>query len=88
MKAILDQFPNYIVTVTDDELKSTKTKKLIVMGDKDKTISMDCFAAVKENLDNSYLWILPNTSHVAYEGENKIDFVRKSKEFFAGNWEK
>ena len=88
VKAILDQFPNYVVTVTDKELKTIKTKTLIVMGDQDKTISMDCLATLKENLSNSYLWVLPNTGHVAYEGDNKADFIRKSKEFFAGKWEK
>ncbi len=88
VKAILDQFPNYIVTISDAELKSIKTKTLLMFGDKDQTIPLNCLLSAKEGLINSYLWVLPNTGHVAHEAENKEEFVKKSKEFFGDGWKK
>lgn len=81
IKAIMDQFKNYTVKVTDKELQSIKPEVLIVIGDDDEGMSLKEIVRVRENLPNSDLWILPNVSHGAHEGENKEEFVLKSKAF-------
>jgi len=82
IKAIMDQFKNYTIKLTEKELKSIKTNVLIVIGDNDEGMDLEEVIRVKKNLINSNLWILPNVSHGAHEGDNKEDFIIKSKKFF------
>jgi len=82
IKAIMDQFKNYTIKLTEKELKSIKTNVLIVIGDNDEGMDLEEVIRVKKNLINSDLWILPNVSHGAHEGDNKEDFIIKSKKFF------
>jgi len=82
IKAIMDQFKNYTIKLTEKELKSIKTNVLIVIGDNDEGMDLEEVICVKKNLINSDLWILPNVSHGAHEGDNKEDFIIKSKKFF------
>jgi len=81
IKAIMDQFKNYTIKLTEKELKSIKTNVLIVIGDNDEGMELEEVIRVKKNLINSDLWILPNVSHGAHEGDNKEDFIIKSKKF-------
>jgi pimeloyl-ACP methyl ester carboxylesterase len=84
--SILDQIVNYNITVTDTELKTIKAKTLIVVGDKEDSISFDCIISAKDNIPNSFLWIVPNTDHRAHKDKNQDDFIRISKDFFTQNW--
>jgi pimeloyl-ACP methyl ester carboxylesterase len=86
IKAILDEIPNYSVSVSDEELKSIKARTLLVLGDQDDQIPLEAVSRVRKHLPESYLWVLPNTGHGAHEKENKQAFVRTSKEFFGGGW--
>ena len=88
IKSILAQMPNYNVTVSEEELKSIRTRTLIVHGDKDIATPVECVAKAKQNIPNSFLWVLPNTEHGAHTGEHKEAFIRISKEFFSGDWSK
>lgn len=81
IKAIMSQFKNYTVKVTDKELQSIKPEVLIMIGDDDEGMNLKEVIRVKENLPNSDLWILPNVSHGAHEGETKEEFIIKSKAF-------
>jgi pimeloyl-ACP methyl ester carboxylesterase len=38
IRAILDQFPNYQISIREDELKTIQTKTLIVLGDQDTSV--------------------------------------------------
>lgn len=87
-KAILDQFPNYNVSVSAQEMKSIRAKTMFVLGDQDTSIPLECISSARANLPESYLWILPNTGHGAQEGKNKAEFVHVSKEFFKSEWKK
>ncbi|MDQ4141719.1 MAG: alpha/beta hydrolase [Bacteroidota bacterium] len=87
-KAILDEFPNYNVSVNDEEMKSIEAKTLFILGDQDTSIPLECISSARKNLPESYLWILPNTGHGAHEGKNKQEFISVSKEFFREQWKK
>jgi len=86
IKAILDQFPNYQISIREDELTTIQTKTLIVLGDQDNSIPLECVSSVRRNLPTSYLWILPNSGHGAHEGKNRQQFAKTSKEFFRYQW--
>jgi pimeloyl-ACP methyl ester carboxylesterase len=81
IKAMMDQFKNYTVKLSDKELQSIKPEVLIMIGDDDEGMDLKEVVRVKENLPNSDLWILPNVSHGAHEGETKGEFIIKSKLF-------
>ena len=83
IRALMNQFENYNVKLSDKELQSIKTKVLIMIGDNDE--GMDLYEAIraKENLPNSDLWILPNVSHGAHEGKTRDEFIIKSKIFLS-----
>ena len=88
VQSILDQFPNYTVVITNEEYKKIKNPTLIVLGDKDNSIPLDCVSSARKNMPDSYLWIIPNAEHGAHEGKSKNEFVRVSKEFFSNSWTK
>lgn len=83
IKAIIDQFENYTVKLSDEELQSIKPEVLIMVGDDDEGMDFKEIARVKENLPNSDLWILPNVSHGAHEGETREEFIIKSRLFLS-----
>jgi pimeloyl-ACP methyl ester carboxylesterase len=87
-KIILEQFPNYNVYISDQEMKNIQAKTLIVLGDQDNSIPLDCVSQTRKNLSDSYLWILPFSHHGAHEGKNKKEFIRVSKEFFSDSFSK
>ena len=86
IKSILDQVSNYSVSVSPEQFKSIQTKTLFVVGDKEDSILWEDLLKAKNNLTNSYLWVIPNTVHRAHVDKNKPDFVRVSKDFLSGKW--
>lgn len=88
IRSILDQIVNYNVSVSDEELKSIQAKTLFVLGDQDDGVPLECISRARNNLPDSFLWILPNTGHGAHMDKNKTNFVRLSKEFFSQSWSK
>ena len=85
-RLILDQFPNYNLSVSNEGMKSIEAKTLFVLGDQDTSIPLECVSSARKNLPESYLWILHSTGHGAQEGKNKQEFIKVSKEFFKGKW--
>ncbi|MGK0316576.1 MAG: pimeloyl-ACP methyl ester carboxylesterase [Saprospiraceae bacterium] len=90
IKILMEQFNNYSVKVTNEELQIIKPEVLIMIGDDDDDDDddddgMDLMevARVKKNLPKSDLWILPNAAHGAHEGETKEEFILKSKVFLS-----
>lgn len=88
IKSILAQMPNYDVSVNEKELKSIQAKTLLVLGDLDPATPLACVVKAKENLPNSYLWVLPNTAHGAHKDEHKAGFISISRKFFSDSWGK
>lgn len=82
IRGIMEQFEHYTVRVADNELKSIQHEVLIMLGDDDEGIDLEEVVRARKHLPNSDLWILPNVSHGAHEGETKDDFVRIAKAFF------
>ena len=83
IRGIMDQFKNYIVSISNGELQQIRTEVMIMMGDDDEGMDFDEVARVKKNLPNSDVWILPDVSHSAHEGSNKEEFVIKAKTFLS-----
>lgn len=81
IKGILDQFKNYTVKLSDEELQSIKTEVLMILGDDDEGMDFTEVARVKKNLSMSDLWVLPNVAHSAHEGNTKPQFINISKAF-------
>ena len=83
IKALMDQFKNYSIKLSDEELQNIKPEVLIMIGDDDEGMDLEEVARVKKNLPKSDLWVLPNVSHGAHEGETKDEFIIKSKIFLS-----
>ena len=81
--ALMEQFNNYTIEVTTEELQSIRPEVLIMIGDNDEGMDLEEVVRVKKNLPISDLWILPNVAHGAHEGETKDDFIIKSKAFLS-----
>lgn len=81
IKGILNQLANYKIKLTDEELKRIKAKTLLVLGDKAEQISLDSVVQLHQTLNDSQLWVVPNTGHYAHDGDNKTEFLRLSKAF-------
>ncbi len=88
IKALMEQFKNYTVRLSDEELQRIKPEVLIMVGDDDEGMDLSEVARVKKNLPQSDLWILPNVAHGAHEGETKDEFIIKSKAFLSKNRDK
>jgi len=83
IKALMSQFNNYTVKVTNEELQSIKPEVLIMIGDDDEGMDLEEVARVKKHLPHSDLWVLPNVAHGAHEGETKDEFIIKAKVFLS-----
>jgi pimeloyl-ACP methyl ester carboxylesterase len=83
IKALMEQFNNYTIKLTNEELQAIKPEVLIMIGDDDEGMDLKEVARVKKYLPKSDLWILPNVSHGAHEGETKDEFLIKSKIFLS-----
>jgi pimeloyl-ACP methyl ester carboxylesterase len=85
IRNILDQVPNYAVQLSEAELKSIKTRTLLVVGDNDHATPLECIIKAKTNMPNAFLWIVPNTGHRVHLDRNKDLFIKTSKDFFSDN---
>ena len=83
IRILMEQFNNYSVKMTNEELQSIQPHVLIMIGDNDEGMDLMEVARVKKNLPYSDLWILPNVAHGAHEGETKGEFIIKSKVFLS-----
>lgn len=83
IKKIIEQLANYKIKLSEDEIKNIKAKTLLVLGDNDGQVSIESVVRLHKMLNNSNLWIVPNTSHFAHNGDNKSEFLRLSKTFFS-----
>jgi pimeloyl-ACP methyl ester carboxylesterase len=84
VKWLMDQFPNYTVSLSDEAYQNIEANTLIIVGDNDVAIPWSYIGRVKKLMPSCNLWIVPNTGHNAHEGRNKNDFVRISKLFLSG----
>lgn len=81
IKALFDPNLDYKIDLADTELKSIKTKTLIVNGDRDEIMGITPAITLHKNLPDSELWIVPNSGHIAITGPNRDDFLKKSTQF-------
>jgi len=82
IRALFEQFKNYTVEVSNEELKAIQSEIMLVFGDDDEGVQLKEAFRARTHLPNSDLWILPNQTHSAHEGKYKTDFVKNAKAFF------
>ncbi len=83
IKALMDQFLNYTVRLTNEELQDIKPEVLIILGDDDEGMDFEEVVRVKKNLPKSDLCVLPDVAHGAHEGKTKDEFILKAKAFLS-----
>lgn len=81
IKSILEQVPNYHIEISEKELLSVKTRTLLIVGDQDEATPLDCVVKAKMNMPGASLWVVPDTGHRVFQGENKPYFVEKTLAF-------
>ncbi|NQZ90124.1 MAG: alpha/beta hydrolase [Colwellia sp.] len=81
VRIMFEQFKNYSIRLSNDDLKKIKTNVLIVAGDNDPGVPLAEVLRSRKYLLNSDLWIIPNVGHGGHDAENKEAFVHVSKIF-------
>ncbi len=82
VRSLMEQFKNYTVKVSDEELKRIQTDVMLVFGDDDEGIQLKEAFRARQYLPHSDLWIVPNQPHSVHEGLHKADFIKNAKLFF------
>lgn len=85
IRSILDQFKNYTVYITDEELMSIRARSLMVFGDDDDSRSLEDIARNRKCIPETDLWIIPNSGHSAHTGKNLDEFIQVSRDFILKN---
>lgn len=81
VRGLFEQFKNYTVLVTDEELKNIPIEVMMVFGDDDEGIQLEEAFRARQHLPKSDLWIVPNQPHSVHEGAYKADFIKNVKRF-------
>lgn len=83
VRIMFEQFKNYSIRISNNNLKRIKTNVLIVAGDNDQGVPLKEVMRSRKYLSNSDLWIIANVGHGGHDAESKEAFVRVSKIFLA-----
>jgi pimeloyl-ACP methyl ester carboxylesterase len=74
------------VNFTPSDLSRIQAETLIILGDRDKYISVDFAVEMYRSIPDSYLWIVPNAGHAVTF--THFDAVKKGLlDFLIGKWE-
>lgn len=85
VKGILNQFKHYTVYLSDEEISRIQAEVFVIIGDDDEGMDLAEVARLKKHLKHADIWILPDVSHGAHEGEHKAEFISKAKRFLSKN---
>ncbi len=83
IKGIFNQFKNYSIALSAEELKSIQPEVLIMLGDDDIGVPLEEVARVRKYIPKSDLWIVPNVDHGAHQGKNRDEFLVIAKAFLS-----
>lgn len=72
---------------TPAQLAAITAPTLIVHGDRDYCFPASMGWEIHRAVPTSYLWVVPNGSHVPLSGSNSDTFTAKALEFFSGAWQ-
>ncbi len=75
------------MSFTEPALQTITARTLIVHGDRDLFFPVALPVQVYGAIPDSYLWIVPNGSHVPIFEPQGRDFTRLALEFLQGIWE-
>ncbi len=82
VKILMNQFKNYTIYLTDEELQQIQSDVLIISGDDDPGVGLHEIARAQKQLTHVDVWILPNVAHSAH-GSNKETFITRAKLFLS-----
>ena len=83
-----DQKDNYEdMNFTAPYLSTISARTLLIHGDRDRFFPVDIPVAEYDAIPNSYLWIVPNGTHVPIFGAMKEHFTTTALAFLRGEWE-
>ena len=83
VRILMEQFQNYTIYLTDEELQQIKCDVFIISGDDDPGVGLHEIARAKKHLAHVDIWILPNVAHSAHTGSNKETFITRAKLFLS-----
>jgi pimeloyl-ACP methyl ester carboxylesterase len=75
------------VNFTKPLLSTIKAKTLIIHGDRDHYYPVEMATMLYESIQDSYLWIVPNTDHGVMLSEHLEEVKKKAFDFLTGKWE-
>ncbi len=89
LMALQKLFNNYEIHLNNEQLSNISTSTLLIYGEKDGWFvnNLNKIVNLHQNLPDSHLWIVPNTGHGAFAGNNKAEFNRIANEFLSGEWQ-
>ncbi len=76
------------VNFTPPLLSTITAKTLIIHGDRDWAYPVTIATQMYQSIPKSYLWIVPNGSHVPIRGKRSSYFIQTALEFLKDSWEK
>ncbi len=93
IRNLLDGFQRMVRTYDDinftpPQLATIKARTLLVHGDKDYCFPPSMALELYSSIPHTYLWIIPNGSHVPIHGKWEPVFTQNALEFLGGEWEK
>lgn len=87
IRALYEQIKNLEIDLAKEQLEKINTATLLIYGDKDKWVpDLHRMVDLNNYLPNSYLWIVPNKGHNAFNHSSKPEFIRIANEFLNGKW--
>ena len=68
-------------------LSTITARTLVVHGDRDIFFPVAIATEIHEAIPRSYLWIVPNGTHIPIFGDTLPYFVKTAREFLRSDWE-
>jgi pimeloyl-ACP methyl ester carboxylesterase len=82
INALFNPDLDYIINISENQLKDIKTELLIINGDSDEIVGIDGAVKIFRNTPFSNLWIIPNSGHIPIKEENRDEFQNRISQFF------
>jgi pimeloyl-ACP methyl ester carboxylesterase len=69
-------------------LSTITARTLIIYGDRDDFFPVEIATEIYDAIPRSYLWVVPNGTHIPIFGDTLPFFVKTTREFLRGDWKR